>query len=143
MVVIAPEILGRKTEDWRAVVKQDKTRLVEMTGACFRKVSACETPSGIAVEMRQRRWGRKSWVNRRGGQSGGGWFTKETLRRLLSSPLFIGKVAQDGQLIAAHSQSEVEKETFASITQQIMSSVLNSAKMMDLGSQNDKLFREF
>ncbi len=45
-----------------------------------------------------------------------------------------GVLTQDGQLIAAHSQSEVEKETFASITQQIMSSVLNSSKMMDLGS---------
>ncbi len=45
-----------------------------------------------------------------------------------------GVLTQDGQLIAVHSQSEVGKEKFASITQQIMSSVLNSSKMMDLGS---------
>ncbi|MCD6405219.1 MAG: recombinase family protein [Planctomycetes bacterium] len=49
-------------------------------------------------ELNRRGWTTKRWITRKGRESGGRPFTKDTLFRLLTNPIYLGKVRHKGNL---------------------------------------------
>jgi site-specific DNA recombinase len=73
-----------------------------------------ESPSLVAVlrELNRRGWMLKRWTTRRGLVVGGGKFDKFSLRRLLTSHAYIGKVLFKGTVYDAEHPPIVDQETW-------------------------------
>ncbi|MBI3722353.1 recombinase family protein [bacterium] len=68
-----------------------------------------------AEKINERGWRTKSWVTRKGARREGNFWTKEHLRRLVTNPAYIGRVAYQGQVYPAEHAPSVDAETFASV----------------------------
>ena len=72
----------------------------------------CNNPEfGLAttvVELNKRRWTTKSWTTRRGRHHQGKPFQKASLRRMLLSPVYLGKLLHDGTIYEGEHEGIVD-----------------------------------
>jgi site-specific DNA recombinase len=71
----------------------------------------------VVREIARRGWRTKRWVTKRGETHGGKPFTKGNLFRLLTNPLFTGKVDFKGQIYEGEHEAIVEPETWEQVQQ--------------------------
>jgi site-specific DNA recombinase len=71
----------------------------------------------VVREIARRGWRTKQWVTKRGETQGGRPFTKGSLFRLLTNPLFTGKVDFKGQIYEGEHEAIVEPGTWEQVQQ--------------------------
>lgn len=67
----------------------------------------------VANELNRRGWRTKSWTTRDGKQREGGPWAKPMLQRLLTSPIYVGKVSLGGEVFAGEHAAILDEATFA------------------------------
>lgn len=78
----------------RLIVNQEEAERVRAIFALFEKHRSVAC---TLAEIERRRWTLKSWTRKNGEFRPGGPFAKSSLLRLLTNPLYIGKVRHKGQ----------------------------------------------
>ncbi len=78
-----------------------------------------ESLAATLVEMTERNWTSKSWTTKRGHYRKGKPFQKASLRRLLTNPIYIGKVLHDGHIYDGEHEGIVDTQVWKR-TQQIL-----------------------
>jgi site-specific DNA recombinase len=71
----------------------------------------------VVREIHRRGWRTKQWITRKGVADGGNRFTKGRLFRLLTNPIYIGKVAFKGQIYDGEHQAIVEATIWERVQQ--------------------------
>ncbi len=66
----------------------------------------------VVKELHRRRWLHKSWMTRAGIRRGGEPFTTVSIQRLLTNPVYIGKVGYKGELHAGEHPAIVDTTTW-------------------------------
>ena len=69
----------------------------------------------VVREVDRRGWRTKRWVTKRGETCGGKSFTKGRLYRLLTNPIYTGKVEYKGQIYGGEHEAIVAPETWESV----------------------------
>ena len=69
----------------------------------------------VATELNRRGWTTKSHTARTGRRSGGQSFDKATVQRILTSPIYIGKVEYQGKRYDGAHEAIVDEETFDAV----------------------------
>ena len=92
-----PPPLGYDTipKGGRIIVNPDETIRVR---AIFDLYLKNESLAATLADMAERNWATKSWTTKRGHHRKGHPFQKSSLRRLLTNPIYIGKVLLKGEL---------------------------------------------
>ncbi len=68
--------------------------------------------SATIAEIRRRGWTTKRWVSASGKAHGGGEFGKSTLQKLLTNPLYVGRIRAGDEIVDAEHEAIVDVETF-------------------------------
>lgn len=97
------------TDGGRLVVNE---REAETARAIFTLFLELGSLKATVDEMRRRGWQRKRWRNRRGQESGGGWFNVGGLKRLLASPVYLGKLPAGDESVEADHDAIVDNRTW-------------------------------
>ncbi len=115
-----PPPLGYDTapEGAKLVVNRDEAVRVR---AIFDLYLTTESLTATLAEMAERRWTSKAWTTRRGTHRKGAPFQKGSLRRLLTNPVYIGKVAYAGDIYDGEHDGIVDPEIWER-TQRILKS---------------------
>jgi len=104
-------ILGFDCDDkaGRLVVNETEAKRVR---EIFRLFVECPSLIGLLREINRRGWTLKRWTTRKAQVVGGGQFDKFSLKRLLTSHAYIGKVHFDGVVYDAEHSALVDQETW-------------------------------
>jgi site-specific DNA recombinase len=99
----------RSPEGGRLVVNTAEAKRVREIFRLF-----IETPSIIPVaqELNRRGWTLKRWTTKGGRVFGGGAFDQLSLKRLLTSHLYVGQVRFDGQVFDGDHDAIIDQETW-------------------------------
>jgi site-specific DNA recombinase len=111
-----PPPLGYDAEDGRLVVNRDEAVRVR---AIFDLYLKHESLTATLAEMAERHWTTKSWTTRRGYHRKGKSFQKASLRRLLTNPIHVGKIAYQRETYDGEHEGIVDPEIWER-TQQIL-----------------------
>ena len=104
-------VLGydRHADGGRLVVNEAEAKRVRQIFRLFLKnLSIVE----VVQDLNRRGWTLKRWTTKEGCEVGGGSFDKHSLRRLLTNPLYVGRVHFDGQVYAGADEAIVDVKTW-------------------------------
>lgn len=90
----------------KLIPNEQETEIVQ---AIFRLYLEKQSLAHTLRELHRRGWKTKSWTTKTGKLRNGSNFTKESLRRLLTNPRYIGKVKHDGQVYDGEHDAIVDK----------------------------------
>lgn len=96
----------------KLVVNEQEAAQVRATFALYREIGSL---AATCREMKDRGWERKSWITKRGTPSGGGFFAKNGLHHLLTSPMYLGKVKHHGDVYDGEHQAIVDQSVFDTV----------------------------
>ena len=100
----------------RIIVNPDEAVRVRAVFALYLKN---ESLMATLADLAERNWTTKSWTTKRGNHRKGNPFQKTSLRRLLTNPIYIGKVLLKGELFEGEHEGIVDPEIWAR-TQRIL-----------------------
>ena len=111
-----PPPLGYDTapEGGRLIVSSDEAVRVR---AIFDLYLKHESLTTTISHMDKRNWTTKSWTTRSGRQRRGASFQKASLRRLLTNPIYTGKVLHQGQIYDGEHEGIVDPEIWQAVQQ--------------------------
>ena len=69
----------------------------------------------VVLELKKREWKNKQWVTKEGKVTGGSDFTISTLHKLLTNPVYIGKVTLKKETFEGQHEGIIDPETFGRI----------------------------
>jgi site-specific DNA recombinase len=101
--------LGYDTAGGKLVVNPDEAVRVR---AIFDLYLKNESLIATVIETNERRWTTKAWATLRNGYRDGKPFQKASLRRLLTNPVYVGKVLQGGQVYDGEHEGIVDPDVF-------------------------------
>lgn len=93
----------------RLVVNEREAETARAIFALFLELGSLKA---TVDEMRRRGWERKRWTNRRGQESGGGWFNVGGLKRLLTSPVYLGQLPAGDETVPADHDAIIDDQTW-------------------------------
>jgi len=94
-------------EGGRIVVNRDEA---EQVRAIFELYLEKHSMLAVAGELAQRGWRNKRWVTRKGRVSGSSPFTRASLHRLLTNPIYVGKVRCKGQIYDGEHEAIIDEK---------------------------------
>jgi site-specific DNA recombinase len=104
--------LGYDCTDGRLAVNPDEATRVR---AIFDLYLERESLTSTLAELARRHWHTKTWTTKRGHDRTGRPFQKPSLRRLLTSPVYVGTVVYDGQTYDGEHDGIVDPEVWARV----------------------------
>ncbi len=115
-----PPPLGYDTapEGAKLIINRDEAVRVR---AIFDAYVRLQSLTATLAEMAERRWTTKSWTTRRGYLRKGKSFQKGSLRRLLTNPIYVGKIEYQGESYDGEHDAIVDSEIWER-TQRILKS---------------------
>jgi site-specific DNA recombinase len=96
-------------QGYRLVLNEDEAVQVR---AIFQLYLELEALLPVVQELERRGWVNKRWTTRAGRQCGGQPFTKTSLQRLLTNPIYVGKVRYKDEIHDGEQPAIVDAETF-------------------------------
>lgn len=73
----------------------------------------------VVREANQRGWRKKEWISKAGRESGGGAIDTSWLHRLLTNPVYRGKVKYNGEVFDGRHEAIVDEETWQLVQDQL------------------------
>ena len=104
----------RHPDGGRLVVNEAEAKLVRQI---FRMFLTIPSIVEVVQNLNRRGWTLKRWTTKEGREIGGGAFDKHSLRRLLTNPLYVGRVHFDGQVYAGADEAIVDEKTWDQVQQ--------------------------
>ncbi len=105
-------VLGYDIAEGRLVVNEAEAERVR---AIFSTYLETRSLSSTIGEIRRRGWTTKRWVSAAGKAHGGGEFGKSTLQKLLTNPLYVGRIRAGDEIVDAEHEAIVDVETFEAV----------------------------
>jgi site-specific DNA recombinase len=99
----------RDPKGGRLVVNKTESERVR---EIFRLFIACPSVVETVQELNRHGWTLKRWKTKAGGMFGGGSFDVYSLRRLLTNPVYVGKVIFEGNTYDAEHDPIVDRQTW-------------------------------
>jgi site-specific DNA recombinase len=96
-------------QGYRLILNEDESVQVR---AIFQLYLELEALLPVVQELERRGWVNKRWTTRAGRQCGGQPFTKTSLQRLLTNPVYAGKVRYRDEIHDGEQPAIVDAETF-------------------------------
>ena len=69
----------------------------------------------VVLELRRRGWSNKQWITRDGRSTGGNPFSISTLHKLLTNPIYIGKVTLKGEVFEGQHEGILDGDIFEQV----------------------------
>ena len=91
----------------------------EIVKGLFRLYLDLGSLRAVVVEARKRSWKKKHWISKAGRSSGGGCIDVSWLQRLLTNPLYIGKMKLFGEAHEGEHEAIVDEETWQLVQDQL------------------------
>jgi site-specific DNA recombinase len=104
--------LGYDVVEKRLVVNEPEAERVR---AIFQLYLARGSVLAVVDELRERGWTSKAWVGRQGQSLGGSPFQKESLRALLSNPVYIGQTRCGAETVEGAHDAIIDERTWFAV----------------------------
>ena len=111
-------VLGYDVIDKRLVVNPKEAARVREIFALYLQWKSL---LGVTKELAQRGWNSKLWINKKGELVGGNLLTKNSLRGLLTNPLYLGKVRCGDELSDGAHEAIVDEATWDAVQELLKS----------------------
>ncbi len=98
--------LGYDVVEKKLVVNEDEAEQVRATYRLYLELSGYQA---VLDELERRGWRNKAWTTRKSKLAGGETFTKNSLGKLLQHPVYIGKVAVEGELFEGEHDAIIDE----------------------------------
>ncbi|MBI1852633.1 MAG: recombinase family protein [Planctomycetes bacterium] len=109
-------VLGYDVVEKKLIVNRDEAERVR---GIFRLYLSLGSLLGVIAELNRRGWTNKTWTNQRGDVVTGTPFEKNTLRWLLTNPLYVGKNRCDGEIVDGVHEAIIDEETWNAVQAQL------------------------
>jgi site-specific DNA recombinase len=96
-------------QGYRLVLNEEEAVQVQ---SIFQLYLELEALLPVVQELEKRGWTNKRWTTRAGRQCGGQPFTKTSLQRLLTNPIYVGKVRYKDEIHDGEQPAIIDAETF-------------------------------
>ena len=109
-------VLGYDVVDTKLVVNIEEAKQVK---AMFELYIEHRSLLAVVTELNQRGWQTKSWTTKNGTVAHGLPFNKTNLHKLLTNPLYVGKVKYKTELHKGEQQPLITEELWSSVQKQL------------------------
>jgi len=109
-------VLGFDVEDKKLVINDEEAQQVRKIYDLYLKLGSLLT---VVQELNRRGWNNKTHVTKTGKVLPGAPFDKNSVRRILTNALYLGKVEFNGEMFDGEHDAIVEQETWDAVQHQL------------------------
>ncbi|NQU48564.1 MAG: recombinase family protein [Planctomycetes bacterium] len=109
-------VIGYGLKDKKLIVIEDEANRVQ---EIFRLYLELGSLGNVVRELRERNWQTKSWTSKEGRKTSSRKFTKATLHRILTNPIYLGKVTLKDELFDGEHEAIIEQDIFDRVKSQL------------------------
>jgi site-specific DNA recombinase len=105
-------VLGYNVENTKLVVNEDEAKRVR---EIFELYLQHQSALAVAKILNERGWRTKRWVTARGTVRGGRDFNKNSVHKLLTSPVYLGKICYKAEVHDGEHEAIIDPATYAKV----------------------------